>query len=57
MFGFFKKKSEVEKLEERYKALLKESFQLSKVNRSAADAKQAEAEEVLQRIEALKKDN
>lgn len=54
MFNLFKKKSEVEKLEIQYRKLLEESFNLSKSNRTASDAKQAEAEEVLNRIEQLK---
>lgn len=55
MFGFLKKKSPIEKLQASYKKLLDEAFKLSKTNRSASDAKQAEAEEVLKKIEALKK--
>lgn len=35
MFGLFKKKSPLEKLEEQYKSVMKEAFELSKVNRSA----------------------
>lgn len=53
MFGLFKKKSEKEKLEQQHERLLKEAFQLSKVNRTASDAKMAEAEEIRKRIEAL----
>ena len=55
MFGLFKKKSEKEKLQEQYKKLLKDSFELSKSNRSASDAKQAEADVILKKIEALEK--
>lgn len=55
MFGLFKKKSEYEKLEEKYKALLKEAFELSNVNRSQSDMKQAEAEEVWKKMELIKK--
>lgn len=54
MFGLFKKKSEIDKLRDEYKKLQKESFDLSKTNRSAADRKLAEAEEVFKKIEALK---
>ena len=53
MFGLFKKKSQVEKLEARYKTLMKEAFELSKVNRSAGDDKYAEADEIQKQIEAL----
>ena len=55
MFGLFKKKSAKEKLHEQYKNLLKESFDLSKSNRTAGDAKQAEADVILKKIEALEK--
>jgi hypothetical protein len=53
MFGLFKKKSEKEKLEELYEQLLAEAYKLSTVNRTASDAKTAEANAVLQQIEAL----
>lgn len=53
MFRILKKKSELEKLNTQYDALLKESFDLSKVNRSESDKKQAEANEILNRIESL----
>ena len=54
MFGFFKKKTEIEKLQEKYRALLSEAHKLSTVNRSASDAKVAEAEEILKKMDALK---
>ena len=54
MFGLFKKKSELEKLEERHGKLLEESFALSKTDRTAADAKTAEAAELEKRIDALR---
>jgi hypothetical protein len=54
MFGLFKKKSEVEKLQEKHDKLLEEAFKLSKSNRKASDAKTAEANEIAQKIEALK---
>ena len=57
MFGLFKKKSELDQLREKYKKLQKESFDLSKSNRSAADKKLAEAEEVYKKIEELKELN
>lgn len=53
MFSLFKKKSEKEKLNERYKKLLEEAYTLSTVNRRASDQKVAEAEEVLKKMEAL----
>ncbi len=54
MFGIFKKKTEVEKLEIKHKALLKEAYDLSKTNRSKSDQKTFEAEELYKQIEALK---
>ena len=54
-FGIFKTKSQKQKLEDKYKALLQEAFRLSNVNRRAADQKTAEAEEVMKQIEALQK--
>jgi hypothetical protein len=53
MFGLFKKKSELEKLQDKYKKLLEESFKLSTTNRSESDKKQAEAQAVLEQIEVL----
>ncbi len=53
MFGLFKKKSPVEVLQEKYKKLMKASFDLSKTNRTLGDEKFAEAQEVLKEIEAL----
>lgn len=54
MFSLFKKKTPLEKLEEKYQRLLKESFDLSKTNRKASDLKAFEANEVLKEIERLK---
>lgn len=56
MFGLFKKKSEKEKLQAVYAKMLSEAHQLSHNNRKAADAKLAEAEEVMKKIEAIKSD-
>ncbi|MGB3149038.1 MAG: Lacal_2735 family protein [Maribacter sp.] len=53
MFGLFKKKTEKEKLEEKYKKLMKEAFDLSKINRSASDSKYAEADKVQKQLDAL----
>ncbi len=55
MFGLFKKKTEEEKLQLEYENLMKESFKLSKVNRSQSDAKVAAAEAVMKKIELLRK--
>lgn len=53
MFGLFKKKSQAEKLQEEYKKLMSEAHKLSQVNRSAGDAKYAEADKILTEIEVL----
>tara|TARA_R110000751_G_scaffold135_3_gene646 strand:- start:62560 stop:62727 length:168 start_codon:yes stop_codon:yes gene_type:complete len=55
MFGLFKKKSELEKLQDQYKKLLEESYKLSTINRSESDQKQAEAQAILDKIELLQK--
>ncbi|MFT4679497.1 MAG: hypothetical protein ACI9RU_003085 [Litorivivens sp.] len=54
MFGLFKKKSEIDKLEDKYKKLLKEAYDLSTSNRTLSDGKTAEANEVLDQIEVLR---
>lgn len=53
MFNLFKKKSEKEVLQERYRKLMEESHKLSHVNRKQADDKVFEAEEVLKKLEKL----
>lgn len=53
MFGLFKKKSEVEKLQEKYKKLMEEAFKLQSINRSDSDQKYLEADYLLKKIEAL----
>ena len=55
MFGLFKRKSELEKLQEKHKQLLEEAYKLSTSNRSASDKKQSEAQQVMDQIVALKK--
>lgn len=54
MFGLFKKKSPLEKLEIKYQELLKEAYKLSTSNRTQSDAKTFEANEVLKQIDLLK---
>ena len=54
MFGLFKKKSELEKLQEKYKKLMEEAFQLQSINRRDSDAKYLEADHILKNIEELK---
>lgn len=55
MFKFFKSKSEKQKLEDRYKKLLEESYKLSTVNRKLSDEKAYEADQILKQIESLNK--
>lgn len=55
MFNFFKKKSKVDILNEKYQKLQEEAYQLSTTNRRQSDLKYQEAQEVLQEIEALAK--
>lgn len=54
MFGLFKKKSELEKLQEDYKNLLSKAHKVSHSNRTEADKLMAEAEEIAKKIDALK---
>jgi hypothetical protein len=54
MFGLFKKKSNTEKLEAKYKQLMEEAYRLSHIDRVGSAAKTAEAEAIWEEIEALK---
>ena len=54
MFGIFKKKTAVEKLEEKYKKVMEEGFKLQSTNRSDSDEKYLEADNILKEIEKLK---
>jgi hypothetical protein len=54
MFGLFKKKSELEKLQLHYEQLMKEAYELSHTNRAQSDSKYAEAEKVSIHIQQLK---
>ena len=53
MFGLFKKKSDIDKLQDSYKKLMEEAYKLQSINRSDSDKKYQEADNVLKRIEAL----
>ena len=53
MFGLFKRKTEIEKLQDQYKKLMKEGFDLQSVNRSTSDQKYLEADQILKKIDAL----
>jgi hypothetical protein len=58
MFSLFKKKkTEEEKLQEKYADLMKQAFELSTINRSASDTKYTEADAVLKQLDQLKKAN
>jgi len=54
MFGLFKKKSKVEKLQEEYQKLKEKAFSLSKTDRTASDKMTAKAEEILKEIDKLR---
>lgn len=57
MFSFFKKKSPMEKLQAKHDQLIKEAYELSSKNRTASDAKSAEAHEIMKQMEALSSRN
>lgn len=54
MFGLFKQKSPLEKLQKKYEKLMKEAYELSTINRTQSDSKHTEANKVMEEIEALK---
>jgi hypothetical protein len=53
MFNLFKK-DPLQRLRKEYDKLMKEAFVLSRTNRKLADEKYAEADAVMQKIEASK---
>lgn len=53
MFGIFKKKSEIEKLQDDYKKLMEQGFKLQSISRSDSDQKYLEADAVLSKIKKL----
>jgi hypothetical protein len=55
MFGLFKKKTEIEKLQEDYKSLLEKAHKISHSNRTESDKLMSEAEERAKKIESLMK--
>lgn len=55
MFGLFKKKSEADKLQDKFNSLMKDWHLLSSTNRAESDRKYAEAQKVLIKLEALQK--
>ena len=55
MFKLFRKKSEVEKLENSFKKLMREWHELSSINRKLSDEKYAMAQALIPKIDQLKK--
>ncbi|HAP69849.1 MAG TPA: hypothetical protein DCR04_09030 [Flavobacteriales bacterium] len=53
MFGLFKKKTERVKLNNQYNKLMKEAFELSKINRTASDQKYAQADAIQKKMDSL----
>lgn len=56
MFGIFKRKTKIEKLNLKYKSVMNEVYNLSKTNRKKSDEKYFQANEILKKIEMLKKE-
>lgn len=54
MLQWFKKKDDIKSLQKKYEKLMGEWHKLSTINRAASDAKYAEAEAILKKIDALK---
>ena len=57
MFNIFKKASPLQKLYKKQEQILREAHQLSKTNRSLSDQKYHEAEELLNKIKELEKND
>ena len=55
MFGIFRKKTKIEKLNLKYKSAINEAYNLSNSNRKKSDEKYYQADEILKEIEMLKK--
>lgn len=53
MFGLFKKKTAIDKLNDQYEKLMAQSHTLSTSNRTESDKKFAEAQAVLKEIDAI----
>ncbi len=54
MIRLFKRKSEREKLEELYRKKKEQAFKMSRTNRKEGDRLEAEANEILNKIDKLK---
>ncbi|MEX0883444.1 MAG: Lacal_2735 family protein [Cyclobacteriaceae bacterium] len=55
MFGLFKKKSELEQLQDQYAKLMEKAHKMSHQNRKEADRLMSEAEEIGKNIDQAKK--
>ncbi len=55
MFKLFKKKSELDTLNSKYRKLLEESHKFSNINRRLSDEKIAEAATILDKIQHIEK--
>ncbi|TXD65692.1 Lacal_2735 family protein [Polaribacter glomeratus] len=53
MFNIFKKKSEIDKLQDSYKKLMEEAYKLQSINRSDSDQKYFDADVILKKIEEI----
>ena len=56
MFGIFRKKTKIEKLNLKYNSVMNQAYNLSKINRKKSDEKYFQADEILKEIEMLKKE-
>lgn len=54
MFGLFKKKSPLDKLEKQYRAILEKAHKASHHDRKLSDKLMAEAEEIANKMDLLK---
>ncbi|MDO6439466.1 Lacal_2735 family protein [Cyclobacterium sp. 1_MG-2023] len=54
MFGLFKKKSPLEKLQEQYQSFLEKAHKASHHDRKLSDQLMAEAEEIAKKIDKIK---
>lgn len=53
--GLFRKKSKLDKLNDKYEKLLQQAHKMSTVNRTKSDELMAQSQEVLKEIESLEK--
>ena len=55
MFGIFRKRTKMEKLQLKYESVIYKAYTLSKINRKQSDEKYFEADQILKEIKKLKK--